>query len=98
MILRPPKSTRTDTLFPYTTLFRSVCTEIDASAMTVPTKAELVPSVAELPTCQNTLQGFAPFVSTTLLPDAVISVDFAWKTHTESVPPPPSREIGRAHV
>src|SRR3546814_18142214 len=23
MILRPPKSTRTDTLFPYTTLFRS---------------------------------------------------------------------------
>src|SRR3546814_12761026 len=25
MILRPPRSTRTDTLFPYTTLFRSVC-------------------------------------------------------------------------
>src|SRR3546814_5357162 len=24
MILRPPRSTRTDTLFPYTTLFRSV--------------------------------------------------------------------------
>src|SRR3546814_6820157 len=28
MIRRPPRSTRTDTLFPYTTLFRSVrCTE-----------------------------------------------------------------------
>src|SRR3546814_13702868 len=27
MILRPPRSTRTDTLFPYTTLFRSLCTE-----------------------------------------------------------------------
>src|SRR3546814_20879062 len=26
MILRPPRSTRTDTLFPYTTLFRSCCT------------------------------------------------------------------------
>src|SRR3546814_5652126 len=26
MIRRPPRSTRTDTLFPYTTLFRSVCT------------------------------------------------------------------------
>src|SRR3546814_4902077 len=26
MILRPPRSTRTDTLFPYTTLFRSVIT------------------------------------------------------------------------
>src|SRR3546814_15099870 len=25
MILRPPRSTRTDTLFPYTTLFRSEC-------------------------------------------------------------------------
>src|SRR3546814_7181950 len=25
MILRPPRSTRTDTLFPYTTLFRSRC-------------------------------------------------------------------------
>src|SRR3546814_3062250 len=26
MIRRPPRSTRTDTLFPYTTLFRSQCT------------------------------------------------------------------------
>src|SRR3546814_5992778 len=26
MIRRPPRSTRTDTLFPYTTLFRSACT------------------------------------------------------------------------
>src|SRR3546814_6055175 len=29
MIRRPPRSTRTDTLFPYTTLFRSVGSEID---------------------------------------------------------------------
>src|SRR3546814_8847381 len=27
MIRRPPRSTRTDTLFPYTTLFRSPCDE-----------------------------------------------------------------------
>src|SRR3546814_986615 len=27
MIRRPPRSTRTDTLFPYTTLFRSLCTD-----------------------------------------------------------------------
>src|SRR3546814_12375369 len=27
MIRRPPRSTRTDTLFPYTTLFRSECCE-----------------------------------------------------------------------
>src|SRR3546814_1881597 len=25
MVRRPPRSTRTDTLFPYTTLFRSIC-------------------------------------------------------------------------
>src|SRR3546814_14723890 len=30
MIRRPPRSTRTDTLFPYTTLFRSVVVAIDA--------------------------------------------------------------------
>src|SRR3546814_6856554 len=29
MIRRPPRSTRTDTLFPYTTLFRSVCNAIN---------------------------------------------------------------------
>src|SRR3546814_13312572 len=29
MLRRPPRSTRTDTLFPYTTLFRSVITETD---------------------------------------------------------------------
>src|SRR3546814_7826376 len=31
MIRRPPRSTRTDTLFPYTTLFRSGDTEVDGS-------------------------------------------------------------------
>src|SRR3546814_16774507 len=32
MILRPPRSTRTDTLFPYTTLFRSAAVEREAFA------------------------------------------------------------------
>src|SRR3546814_13481181 len=31
MIRRPPRSTRTDTLFPYTTLFRSNCFIIEAA-------------------------------------------------------------------
>src|SRR3546814_13167573 len=31
MIRRPPRSTRTDTLFPYTTLFRSIKLEVDAT-------------------------------------------------------------------
>src|SRR3546814_17181193 len=33
MIRRPPKSTRTDTLFPYTTLFRSQMAEIEDAAI-----------------------------------------------------------------
>src|SRR3546814_574418 len=32
MIRRPPRSTRTDTLFPYTTLFRSLCASATATA------------------------------------------------------------------
>src|SRR3546814_3212454 len=32
MIRRPPRSTRTDTLFPYTTLFRSVATGVVVTA------------------------------------------------------------------
>src|SRR3546814_5558951 len=36
MIRRPPRSTRTDTLFPYTTLFRSACSvNVVASAESV---------------------------------------------------------------
>src|SRR3546814_19274804 len=33
MIRRPPRSTRTDTLFPYTTLFRSVQLHVDARVL-----------------------------------------------------------------
>src|SRR3546814_5426939 len=33
MIRRPPRSTRTDTLFPYTTLFRSMMCEVPSNAL-----------------------------------------------------------------
>src|SRR3546814_1360629 len=36
MIRRPPRSTRTDTLFPYTTLFRSEKPCIDTCSSTIP--------------------------------------------------------------
>src|SRR3546814_14528918 len=35
MIRRPPRSTRTDTLCPYTTLFRSLCPECGAKSLFV---------------------------------------------------------------
>ncbi|SPZ39568.1 Uncharacterised protein [Rhodococcus wratislaviensis] len=52
-----------------------VCTEIEVNAIMVPTKVVLVPRVAELPTCQNTLHGEAPLMRATVLFDAVINVD-----------------------
>src|SRR3546814_955739 len=47
MIRRPPRSTRTDTLFPYTTLFRSVVWQLVFSLFflffTVPMGEEVIP-------------------------------------------------------
>src|SRR3546814_8925038 len=41
MIRRPPRSTRTDTLFPYTTLFRSDLYMADADFVPMPTEGLL---------------------------------------------------------
>src|SRR3546814_5043795 len=41
MIRRPPRSTRTDTLFPYTTLFRSEALELDYEVVHAGTDAAL---------------------------------------------------------
>src|SRR3546814_16925966 len=58
MIRRPPRSTRTDTLFPYTTLFRSVN---DVIAATQGNVAEAgVASVDEVRAAGRTLGGFSP--------------------------------------
>src|SRR3546814_1864829 len=40
MIRRPPRSTRTDTLFPYTTLFRSFLIEDNKYAISVPIEVQ----------------------------------------------------------
>jgi hypothetical protein len=63
----------------------------EVSAMIVPTKLLVVPRVAELPTCQKTLHACAPFSSTTLLPEAEIKVEPAWKIKTAPASPPPFR-------
>src|SRR3546814_17019666 len=49
MIRRPPRSTRTDTLFPYTTLFRSpaVLPTLQITAPAAATGTPTVPSVAD---------------------------------------------------
>jgi hypothetical protein len=64
---------------------------IDVSASTLPTKVVVVPMVAELPTCQKTLQGEAPPIRITEEAVAVVSVEPIWKTQTLLESPWPSR-------
>ena len=64
---------------------------IEVPARIVPRKLELVPSVAELPTCQYTLQVVAPFSTTTELAEAVINVDEDRNTKTADGSPWVSR-------
>jgi hypothetical protein len=70
----------------------------EVSAMMVPTKVLAELSVAELPTCQNTLQAWAPFSSCTTLFDATTRSDDAWKMKTEFGLPAPFSTNGLAAV
>src|SRR3546814_12707350 len=84
MIRRPPRSTRTDTLFPYTTLFRSYLKELGVTAL------ELMP-VAEFPGERNWgYDGVLPFA-----PDAAYGTPAQLKRLIDAAH---GREIGRAHV
>jgi hypothetical protein len=53
----------------------SSVTEVDARIE--PAKFVVVPKVAELPTCQNTLHACAPFSSATVADDAVVNDEAA---------------------
>ena len=57
---------------------------MDVRARMLPLNWEVVSMVAELPTCQNTLQAFAPLMKATTLPGAVIRVEGIWKMKTAS--------------
>src|SRR3546814_20142227 len=53
MIRRPPRSTRTDTLFPYTTLFRSILDSVEATGRLVivdesPPRCSLASDIASI--------------------------------------------------
>src|ERR1017187_3408918 len=55
---------------------------MDVSAKMVPLKSAVVPSVAELPTCQKILAAVAPPLRTTEAPVPTVSPDAIWKMKT----------------
>lgn len=59
-----------------------VCAVIDVWARMVPSNVVPVPRVAELPTCQKTLQACASLVNATIALDAVMRVLADWKMKT----------------
>ena len=71
--------------------FTPVVNVMDDIAMMFPLNTEYVPRVAELPTCQKTLQAAAPLARITWLLLAVVSVDPIWKMNTAAGLPCASR-------
>src|SRR3546814_13705999 len=53
MIRRPPRSTRTDTLFPYTTLFRSPASRSSMTSTTICRRANVIISASADPTVRQ---------------------------------------------
>src|SRR3546814_5477532 len=75
MIRRPPRSTRTDTLFPYTTLFRSTPDELVA------------PPSAEAPSAEPSDLPFGPQLNPepSHASDALVACDFRSEEHTSEL-------------
>src|SRR3546814_2147224 len=71
MIRRPPRSTRTDTLFPYTTLFRSAWTRVS----TICERLAATPSISRAPSASTRTCSSA---SNTARATGSTGRDFAW--------------------
>src|SRR3546814_12602417 len=101
MIRRPPRSTRTDTLFPYTTLFRSLIIQKDEERRSVYAGQNdafaVVIEIGRLITCQSPdAIGCAPPVFRGL-------AQILWQSQkrlrpAQGLPMHFHHEIGRAHV
>src|SRR3546814_11094563 len=92
MIRRPPRSTRTDTLFPYTTLFRSV-----GGQLMTTTEVDNWPGDVEGlmgPDLMARMQKHAERFETNFVYDHIHSVDVQNRPFTLKG----DQEIGRAHV
>src|SRR4030095_6911862 len=64
-----------------------VVTVMEVKARMFPLKPEVVPRVAELPTCQKMLAAWAPPLRITCRPAVVVSVEAIWKIQTALASP-----------
>ena len=68
-----------------------VFSEMDWMARMLPLRTEFAPRVADVPTCQKTLEALAPPARTIWLPAAVVSVVAIWNMKTALGSPLASR-------
>src|SRR3546814_19254767 len=90
MIRRPPRSTRTDTLFPYTTLFRSQALSTERWNRLHPDQPARTARVTEL------LEGEGPIVAVTDFMKAVPDQIARWIPHGRSFTPLGTDGFGRS--
>src|SRR3546814_13229342 len=92
MILRPPRSTRTDTLFPYTTLFRSLSSDVtlEEFAFVVDSPPQVVSLTVDL--YEHLVKVPAPVCGAFHSAHA-LAPDISSEHRSETVPP---EQIGRA--
>src|SRR3546814_14001267 len=100
MIRRPPRSTRTDTLFPYTTLFRSVATYDKGSVVSGMIKS--VEPKGAVVTLSVDVEGYlrASEISAGRVEDAttVLNAGDNIETMIVNIDRKTRSKIGRAHV
>src|SRR3546814_20900212 len=97
MIRRPPRSTRTDTLFPYTTLFRSACkdlarryrsyeTLIEAIDDLITTRSNLLNGVTSPKEVKTVGEALASIVAVPGIGPAILSSPLTFYAEPESRP------------
>src|SRR3546814_11829790 len=92
MILRPPRSTRTDTLFPYTTLFRSANGEVFEKRVDYQKGDPRNPFTKD-----DFLKKFRQCAAASLRPQVITALEEKL-LHLEQVGNLREVKIGRAHV
>src|SRR3546814_2240594 len=99
MIRRPPRSTRTDTLLPYTTLFRSVAMADDAQIVLIDTPGIFAPTRrldrAMVATAWNSLEDAEAIL---VMIDAAAKLGERAERVLQGIEGRPEKKIGRAHV